>query len=84
MMRKIAALIVSLLSPLLLPAPLALIAVFGAAVILPPVGILAGVFADALYKTPATPFPLATILGALVTLAGYIVHRFVKTRIMGA
>lgn len=82
-MRKALAIILALLSPLLFPALLALVVVFVASVVVPPVGILSGILADALYRAPGMP-PYATLLGALATASGYVMHRFIKTRIMGA
>lgn len=82
-MRKAVAIALALLSPLLFPAALAAIIIFAASVIVPPVGILAGVLADALYRTPHMP-PYATAFGAFASAAGYLMHRFIKTRIIGA
>lgn len=82
-MRKALAIALALLSPLLFPAALAALVILVAAVIVPPVGILAGVLADALYRTPDMP-PYATAFGAAASGAGYLMHRFIKTRIMGA
>jgi hypothetical protein len=82
-MTKILAVVLALLSPLLFPAALAAILVLFAAIVLPPLGILAGVLTDALYYTPGVSFPYATVTGAGISVIGYLVHQFIKTRIMG-
>lgn len=82
-MMKILAILLAVLSPLLFPAVLATLLVFFAAIVLPPLGLLAGVLTDALYYTPGAPFPYATLIGAGISVAGYAVHQFIKTRIMG-
>lgn len=81
-MTKAFALIVALLSPLLFPTVIVVILVAGAALILPPVGLIAGVLTDSLYHTPGQSAPLGTLIGGAITLIAYGVHRFVKTRIM--
>jgi hypothetical protein len=83
-MRAALAIVVACLAPLLFPVALASLLVLLAAVIVPPVGLLAGVIADALYYTPGVHLPYATFAGLLATGIGYVVHRFIKTRIMSA
>ncbi|MGE5540986.1 MAG: hypothetical protein ACM3TU_01735 [Bacillota bacterium] len=83
-MRTALALLVAILSPLLFPAALAFLLVLGASVIVPPAGLLAGVIADGLYHVPSIPLPYATLAGSAASVIGYVVHRFIETRIMGA
>ena len=82
-MSRTIAIITALLAPLLLPSFFAAFLVFIAAVILPPLGLVAGVLTDTLYYTPAVSFPYATVIGAGISVVAYIVHQFIKTRIMG-
>lgn len=81
-MNKLIALILALLSPLLFPAAFAAILVLIASAILPPVGILAGIFTDMLYHAGGTGFPYATYFGFVASGVGFVVHQFIKTRIM--
>jgi hypothetical protein len=83
-MRNAVAIILALAAPLLFPAALAVLIVLAASVIVPPVGLLAGVFMDALYWTPSVSVPYATIIGLFMSIIGYVVHQFIKTRIMSA
>jgi hypothetical protein len=81
-MSRTLAVLLALAAPLLLPAALAAVVVFIAAVVVPPLGLVAGVLTDALYYTPAVSFPYATVIGAGITVVAYLVHQFIKTRIM--
>jgi len=83
-MTKAVALILALASPFLFPSVLAVAVVFGASLVFPPAGLLAGVLADAAYRTPFVAVPYATLLGLLSTLVGYAVQHLIRTRIMGA
>jgi hypothetical protein len=79
--RAVVAVVLALLAPLFFPAALTVAVVLIASLVVPPVGVLAGVLTDALYRTPDVP-PYATLVGLAFTIGGFIVHRFVKTRIM--
>ncbi len=70
-------------SPFFFPAPLSAAIVLVASVIVPPVGLLAGILTDALYRAPGM-LPYATLAGALASVLGYVVQRIIKTRIIGA
>lgn len=83
-MKEVLAIVIALASPLLFPWPLTLALVAVASVILPPLGILAGILTDALYYTPPVSIPYASLIGLLLSVLGYFVHRFIKTRIMTA
>lgn len=65
------------------PYPLTLALSFAASIVFPPSGLFVGMFSDFLYYT-APELPLATLIGAGVSLLGYVVRRFVKARIMTA
>jgi hypothetical protein len=80
--RACVAVVLALAAPILFPAALALIIVALASVVVPPVGLLAGVLADGLYATPVVGVPYATLVGLALSVLGYAVHRFIKTRIM--
>ncbi|MDB5189606.1 MAG: hypothetical protein JWL82_563 [Parcubacteria group bacterium] len=80
-MMRGTALVAAFLAPLLFPTVLAGIVVFIASVAVPPLGIVIGILTDALYK-PASSFPYATLLGAVFSGLGYVMHRFIKTRII--
>jgi hypothetical protein len=74
----------ALLSLFLFPWPLGVAAIFLSAGFAPASGILLGVSADLIHFAPgAYAFPYASALGACATLAGFVVQRFVKARIMG-
>ncbi|MDB5195355.1 MAG: hypothetical protein JWO84_539 [Parcubacteria group bacterium] len=81
-MRTTLAIILALVSPLVFPAALTLVVVLIASVLVPPVGLLAGVLTDALYWTPSVSVPYATIAGLCASVLGYAVHQFIKTRII--
>lgn len=72
---------VALSSLFLFPWKLTLIFVFIASLFAPPVGIIIGVLADALYGA-APPLFLATGLGVLFSAFGFFVQHFIKTRII--
>lgn len=81
-MLRILAIVVAFTSPLLFPAPLTFLLIVVASVILPPVGILAGIFTDLLYGTEALGVPYVTLIGLICSVMGYLVRRFIETRIM--
>ncbi len=83
-MRKVVAVLLGLSAPLLFPAAFALGVVVITSVIVPPIGLLAGMLTDALYYTPSVSIPYATIIGLVISVLGYFVQRFLKTRIMTA
>jgi hypothetical protein len=83
-MKEFIAFIIALAAPLLFPGSLTFVLVAIASVIVPPVGLLAGVLSDALYYVPSVGIPYATLIGLALTLGGYVVRQFIKTRIMSA
>ncbi len=83
-MYRLLAVVVAFASPLLFPAVLSFAFVFLAAIVVPPLGIVVGVFSDVLYYTPGSGLPLGIIIGTGSSLIAFVVHRFIKTRIMGA
>ncbi len=72
---------VAFLSVFFFPYPATLALSFFASVLFPLAGVAIGLLADLVYYTPAQ-FPLATACGALASVLGLLVHRFVKARIM--
>lgn len=82
-MYTIPAVIIGLLAPFILSASCAFLVVLAASMVVPPLGLLAGVIADAFYYTPSVSLPYATILGLCVSLFGFFVQHVIKTRIMG-
>ena len=80
---KPVAILAALAGPFMFPAVFSVLVVFCASIVLPPLGLLAGVIADALYYTPSVHVPYATLLGLLITVLGFFVQQFIKTRIMG-
>ena len=83
-MNKATAIILALVAPFIFPTVLTGVIVLLAAVVVPPVGILAGVLIDVLYYTPAVSLPYGTLTGAVLTGVGYVMHQFIKTRIISA
>ncbi len=79
---RILATILALISPFVFPWVVTLVTAALASVVFPPLGIVVGIMMDILYNSPATGIPYATIIGALVSGIGYVVHQFIKTRIM--
>lgn len=82
-MMRIAAIVLALIAPFVFPWPLALILGFIAAVFIPFLAPLLGVLVDSVYWTPGTGLPYATMIGLVGFLIASVVHRFMKTRIMG-
>lgn len=81
-MRTALAILLALVSPVLFPAAFAAVIVLIASLFVPPVGLLAGALTDALYYTPSVSIPYATLAGLCVSVLGYVVHQFIKTRII--
>ena len=67
-MTRALAIAVALVSPFLFPIALTLPLVFVAGILVPPVGLVAGIMTDLLYKTSSVPFPYATFVGAAAFL----------------
>jgi len=71
-------------SPFFFPYPFTLVLSFAASLFVPFVGILIGILTDVLYFVPHVDhIPLASLLGALVSVVAFFVRRFLKARIMG-
>ncbi len=84
-MIRIILIAAAFLSPFLFPYPATLILALVASLLLPPVGIMIGLLVDALYYTSgASWLPVGILTGAVLTLLGILVRRFVKTRIIGS
>ena len=65
------------------PWPLALVLAAVAAFFSPLSALALGLFADTLYYAPgAYPFPLASLVGALLALLGFFVRKFAATSII--
>ncbi len=76
--------ILAVLSPLLFPSLFALAIVFGVSLYMPPIALLVGLITDAFYYVPGQVFfPTATVLGLLLAIFSYVVHSFIKARIIG-
>ena len=73
----------AILSALLFPYPYTVLLTVIASVAFPPTGLLVGVLVDALYYT-GTGLPLGLLMGLGASIFGFVVHRFVKARIMDA
>ncbi len=82
-MYRLLAIIAAFASPLLFPAALAFVFVFLASIVVPPLGMVVGIFSDVLYYTPGSGLPLGIVIGSASSLVAFIVHQFIKTRIMG-
>lgn len=73
----------ALLSPFLFPYPATLLLSFVASLYLPWIAVAVGALTEASYgASGAHPFPLALLLGALLTLIALLVRRFVASNIM--
>lgn len=71
-------------SVIFFPWPLAAALAVILALFVPLVPLAAGLFCDTLYYTPAAgSWPLATLLGAVLTLAAFIVRNTLDTGIIG-
>lgn len=83
---RVFALIVAVGMVFVMPWPLSVVGILGAALALPPAGILLGLFADAFYWSsgPGFSLPMFSIAGLVASGIAFLVHRFVKTRIMDA
>jgi hypothetical protein len=65
----------------LLPWPLTLVLIFFAGLVFPPVALLFGLLADALYY-PGTGMLWGSAAGLILAVVSWVVRHFVKTRIM--
>lgn len=82
MMRAIPSL-VALIALFIFPWQVAAGAILVASLLVPPAGLLLGLFADLLYYSPGVAFaPLFTLFGIGCFIVSMFVQRFVKTRIM--
>ena len=76
--------ILALMALFVFPWQVSLVAVFAASLFMPAAGIALGVIADIVYYIPGAPFiPYFTLFGLAATGSALLVHRFVKTRIIG-
>ena len=75
--------LIALISLFIFPWQVALVAIVGASLLVPPAGLMLGLIADLVYYTPGAAFaPYFTLFGIFSFAASLLVHRFVKTRIM--
>lgn len=75
--------VLAVLSPLLFPVYLAVLIVTLVSLLIPPIALVAGMLADALYYVPGHVFvPYASIAGLLASLIAVFVHDFIKARII--
>ena len=82
MMRAMTSLI-ALIALFIFPWQVALVAIVGASLMVPPAGLALGLIADLVYYSPGAAFaPYFTLFGILSFGLSLLVHRFVKTRIM--
>lgn len=73
----------ALISLFIFPWQVSLVAIFLAALSLPPAGLMLGLLADVVYFVPGAAFvPYFSLLGLVASVLAALVHRFVKTRIM--
>ena len=76
--------ILALIALFIFPWQVAVIAVLGAAFLTPLAGLALGIVADLVYYVPGAAFmPYFTLFGLGATGIGFLVQRFVKTRIIG-
>lgn len=71
--------VLATISVIAFPWQYAMVLIFIAALYLPPVGLSLGIVYDALYW--AHGWPIATITGALGSLAAFFLARFIRSRI---
>ena len=75
--------VLTLLSVVLFPWPVVVLLALCSAPLLPLLPLAAGLFADVLYYVPAAhTLPLATLLGAAVSIGMYFVRNRLKTSII--
>lgn len=76
--------VLALIALFVFPWQVAFVGVVAAALFMPAAGIALGVIADIVYYVPGASFmPYFSLLGGAATLLSVLVHRFVKTRIIG-
>lgn len=84
-MIRIVLVVLSLFSPFFFPWPLTLLITLAAAFFVPCIALVVGVLIDVLYFVPGSALaPVASLLGLLGFVFMFFVHRFWKTRIIGA
>ncbi len=75
--------LLALASVFLFPYPATLILSFAAGLFVPAIPLVSGILVDLYYHAPgASLVPLATIYGALLSIAAVVVQRFIKARII--
>lgn len=72
--------LVAIISPILFPWLLATFIGIIAALFVPPIAIMLGIMFDLLYYTGGVPY--FSIAGLVVAGIAFVVHRFIKTRII--
>ncbi|KND52048.1 MAG: hypothetical protein ABA06_02170 [Parcubacteria bacterium C7867-001] len=80
-MMRASLIFLALLSPFIFPSPLSGALSFAAALVYPPVALVVGLIADALYY-PGSGYPLATLIGVAIALVAFFMRGFAKARIM--
>lgn len=84
-MIELVLLIATALSLVWLPWPITIACMLAASVRVPLAGIIFGVLLDVFYAPfGAVHLPIGICVGALASLAGYGISRFLEARIMGA
>lgn len=84
MMLRVLIPLASFVSLFVFPWPVSLFGIFATSLIVPPLGLALGIVADFLYFVPgATVVPYFSLFGLLSFVMALLVHRFVKTRIIG-
>ncbi len=80
---RVMSIVLALIALFILPWQVAVLAILGAALLTPLSGAALGVIADIVYYTPGAAFmPYFSLFGLFATVAGFLVQRFVKTRII--
>jgi hypothetical protein len=83
MMLKSIFVVSALLSVILFPWQITLLVSAIGSVFVPPLAVVIGMLADVLYGHTGSPY-LGTDIGLALSVGGFFVHQFLKTRIMSA
>lgn len=82
-MMRVCITLFALLSPFWFPYPYTLFLSLVASIFFVPAGFLVGLLTDVLYGSSVfLALPTATLVGAGISLVGFVVHRFIEARII--
>jgi hypothetical protein len=71
----------AILSAFLFPWPFVLLLAVAAAIYVPPIALFIGILYDVLYYGTPYSFPVASVLGLVVSILAFFARRFIRARV---